>query len=325
MGMRRALMNARNRLLHRTSEKALAELFSQLSIKPDSVICVHSMLSAFGFLAGGPESVIRTIQRVVSGCTVMVPTFPFAGTALDYATRDVVYDPRSTPSRSGRLTEVLWRTHGALRSLHPTHPCAALGPAARDLINGSELAETPFGDESTYGRYSKMDNAVLLMIHTNGTSIVHRFQEIVDMPNLFLPDKMPVRGLNMEGKVVTYSLRIHTPHLPLYLLMPAENDHGYEYMWYPDYSLLFPEARKQKILSRIKNDENQRFLVERQDDLERRGIIRKAQLGAAEVAAIQVKPWQARICEEVAKNLDRLGAAYNVEHLSAAKAEGLLY
>jgi aminoglycoside N3'-acetyltransferase len=324
-GIRRAGENWRRRLLERATPAALERLFAQLRIEPGSVVCVHSQLSALGYLTGGPRSVIQALQRVVPDVTVMVPTFPFTGTAQEYVTGDPLYDPENTPSKSGFFTETVRTMPGAVRSLHPTHPCAALGPAAPELIEGSEAAETPFGESSTYGRYSRMENAVLLLIHTNGTSMVHRFQEVVDMPNLFLPGLFAVRGLDRRGEEVTYRVRIHTPHLPLYVALPGEGGGRPDYVWLPDFSLLFPEERKARILARLQNPENRRLLLERQRALEATGVVRIARRKGSEVAAIRVGPWQKRVCDELSGNLRHRGEHYAVEDLRAARESGALY
>lgn len=194
-GIRRTLRRHTSRILERTTSANLVHVLKELEMQRGSVICVHSMLSGLGYIVGGPETVIHALRRAVPNCTIMMPTFPFSGSVADYLKQQPVYDRDHSPSCSGLLTETLRQFPETLRSLHPTHPCSALGPWAEFLIDGSEKSETPFGDNSTYGRFSAMEEAVLLLIHTNNTSIVHRIQEMVDMPNLFLPELATAEGV----------------------------------------------------------------------------------------------------------------------------------
>ena len=65
---------------------------------------------------------------VLTGCpeTVMAPTFNHGAAEI--------YDARLTPSRNGAVTEALRLRPDARRSVHPTHPYAAIGPHADYLI-----------------------------------------------------------------------------------------------------------------------------------------------------------------------------------------------
>jgi aminoglycoside 3-N-acetyltransferase len=322
-GVRRTANSYINRLIHRATRKSLAAAFSELRLKPGAVICMHSALSALGYLVEGPESVIFALQEAVPGCTIMMPSFPFGETTLKYISADPIYDPVHMPSMSGLLTESMRIMRDTRRSLHPTHPCIALGPAADELIKGSELSETPFGNSSTYGRFSRRDDAVLLLIHTNNTSIVHRFQEIIDMPNLFLPDSYRVRGLDAHGAVQSYSLRVHNPLLPLYVAVARRGEET-EYVWFPDYVVQFPADHETQILDRITDAAARQFIKDRQSSFYTSGVFRTARHGQAELLAIRVKPWQDRICQDLRSSLARFGESYRLQTLREAKEKGLL-
>ena len=322
-GIRRTANKYINRLIHRATRRSLASSFSELELERGTVICVHSALSALGHLADGPESVIFALQDAVPDCTIMMPSFPFGGTALDYVLSDRIFDPLGAPSKSGLLTETMRKMPNVLRSLHPTHPCIALGPVADELVKNSEFSTTPFGDSSTYGRFSLRDDAVLLLIHTNNTSIVHRFQEIVDMPNLFMPDIYKVRGNNSLGAISTYSLKIHNPLLPLFVTI-AQNVNGAEYVWYPDYVVQFPTDHETRILQSIHNVKVRQFISERQRRFYSNGVFRKARHGQAELLAIRVAPWQDQVCADIKESIARFPESYDIQALRAAKEHGLL-
>lgn len=302
-GIRRELQNVYNRVFRRTTEKKLARTFEQLDIPPGALVCVHSMLSGLGYIVGGPETVIRAIRRAIPGCTIMMPSFPFTGSAKEYVESGAIYDRDKTPSQSGLLTECLRKMPGAVRSFHPTHPCVALGPRAYELIDGTENSLTPFGDDSTYGRFSADKDAYLLLIHTNNTSIVHRIQEMVDMPNLFLKGLYEARAFDAGDEIRSYSIKLHTPILPLYVIEHCSNG-APEYLWFPDYAIFFPRYNQERIEKKLKFNSVWEKLRERNESLLDRGVYSVKCFGESEILKVKVKPWLEDINAAVCKSLD---------------------
>lgn len=323
-GLRSALQRRWNRIFQRTTEGNLTASLRKLAIEERSVICIHAMLSGLGYIIGGPATVIRAVQRAVPDATIMMPSFPFDGSALDYIKADPVYDRRATPSQSGLLSETLRLIRGAVRSLHPTHPCVALGPQAEALIAGTEKAQTPFGDDSTYGRFCSLENPILLLIHTNNTSLVHRAQQCVAMPNLFLPASYPAKGRTQDGEIAEYRVRIHVPVIPLYVIMPGDGPAEREYIWFPDYALLFPDYNRNRILHKLRSAKAKQMLLERHDWFVRRGVYRFVEHRQALIACVQVKPWMERICADVRQSIETFPDDYRYENMDRALKQGLL-
>ncbi|UFS69148.1 AAC(3) family N-acetyltransferase [Geomonas sp. RF6] len=322
-GVRKELEKLRNRLFNRCTEEKLVQAFRRLQIPPGAYICVHSMLSGLGYLVGGPEMVIRALQRSVPGCTIMMPSFPFSGSAKDYLDLGQVFDVQRTPSRSGLLTECLRHMPGAVRGLHPTHPCVALGPGAHELIDGTEHSATPFGDDSAYGRFCEKPDAYLLLIHTNNTSILHRTQEMVDMPNLFLDEPFHAKSLLPGGEVATFTVRLHTPVLPLAVL--EEDDGGDKnVLWYPDYMLLFPGYNYQRIWQKLRGNSVWERLRKRHESFIERGIYAISGSGGSEIMSVRVAPWMQEINRDLRQNLESFPLNYDRDFLVSMEQEGRL-
>jgi aminoglycoside N3'-acetyltransferase len=279
------------------------------------------MLSSLGYIVGGSEAVIRAALRSANDVTLMMPSFPFTGTTEAYLANDPLFDRETTPSQSGLLSETLRRYPGVERSYHPTHPCVAIGPAADFLINGSEVSPTPFGDDTTYGRFSRLEDALLLLIHTNNTSFVHRIQEMVNMPNLFLSEHSQVKGRGPTGQLVQYSVYVHRPTLPLYVV---EEDEIIEYIWLPDYVLLFPDYNRERILGRLKSERTKEFLVQRHRYFLEKGIYRNVFLRNAEIMIVRIKPWMERICRDLKQNIVKHAERYRIDTMQAAHDAGML-
>jgi len=322
-GVRRWAAAQRARVLDRTSERDFRRCFEKLKIAPGSVICVHAAMSGFGYLADGMASVFSALRTAVPDCTVVMPSFPFGDSTAAYLQSDPVFDRDATPSQSGALSEVFRRLPDVRRGYHPTHACLALGPQADSLIDGTEWSRTPFGDDSTYGRYSRLPNTVLLLLHTNSTSHVHRLQELVSWPNLFLPGLVPARGYDSSRQVRTYEVCIHRPRLPLYAVLPATRG-DITYLWLPDYAVQFPAECRQRVLARLGDSRATDLLTARQESFVSAGIMTTARCGHGEVMAIDLQPWQTRLCDDLRQSFAEWPDAYSLERLTDAGEKGLL-
>lgn len=152
------------RAVHRFSPADLALALTGLGIGEGDVVLVHSSFNRFEGFRGTPADVIRTLQSAVgeSG-TLLMPTLPFGGSAVEYANTKPSFDVRRTLSRMGLLTEVFRRSSGVLRSLHPTHSVAAWGAKAGQMIAGHERAGTPCGRETPYGRLLDFNGKILFI------------------------------------------------------------------------------------------------------------------------------------------------------------------
>ena len=135
-----------------------------LGLAAGDVVLVHSAWDAFAGFQGKPTDVIAALQRVVTpGGTVLMPTIPFTGTAVEHVARHPVFDVARTPSRVGLLTELFRRSTGVVRSVHPTHAVAAWGSDAVPMCRDHHEAATPCGERSPYMRLLERDGKVLLV------------------------------------------------------------------------------------------------------------------------------------------------------------------
>ena len=126
-----------------------------MDIRPGSLLQVHSSLSRFGYVEGGADTVVDALLEAVGpDGTVMMPTFNHSAAAI--------FDLRRSPSTNGIITEALRRRPEAKRSMHPTHPYAAIGPLAEKLVQG-HLETLTFGPECPLGRLARWGGRILLL------------------------------------------------------------------------------------------------------------------------------------------------------------------
>jgi aminoglycoside 3-N-acetyltransferase len=136
----------------------------ELGVRRGGVLMVHTGMSAFGWIAGGAETVVRaSLDAVGPDGTVMAFTgwedSPYhlglwpARWREAYAAEMPPFDPALSAARHdfGRVPERLRTWPGACRSSHPEVSFAAIGPRAGWLVGDEDLGD-PWGTASALGR-----------------------------------------------------------------------------------------------------------------------------------------------------------------------------
>ncbi len=156
---------------------------ASLGVAPGDVILAHSSLSRFGRVEGGADAVIDALLEAVGPRgTLLVPTHTWSAVNA----KEPVFDVRRTPSVVGRITEVFRRRPGALRSLHPTHSCAAIGPAQEEMLDGHETQVTPCGSRSPYQRLIERGGTIVFLgVTLQVNTTFHALEEMACVPWLF--------------------------------------------------------------------------------------------------------------------------------------------
>ncbi len=160
-----------------------------LGIRTGDVLFVHSSFDRFRGFRGRLSDVIRILQNAVGPPgTLIMPTLPFDGSAIDYVRSGKVTDLARTPSRMGILTEVFRRQTGVVRSLHPTHPAAAWGSRRDEMLKDHALAQTPCGFHSPYYRLIDTDAKILMAgVGIAPLTFFHTIEELLEPEMPFSP------------------------------------------------------------------------------------------------------------------------------------------
>lgn len=199
------------------SKADLLSLLRRVGVAPGDTLLVHSSLDAFGAFLGKPTDIIAVLQEAVGPKgTLLMPTLPFTGTALDYIRKDEIFDVKRTPSQMGFLTEIFRRSPGVRRSVHPTHSVAAWGCLAEELIRDHASAETPCGRQTPYGRLLNHSGKILFL----GTGIgvmtfFHAVEEVLESTLPFSPftkDTFSATSRDERGNQVMSKMRLFEPH-----------------------------------------------------------------------------------------------------------------
>ena len=180
-----------------------------------ATVLVHSSLSSFGHVEGGPEAVVDALlQAVGPGGTVLVPTL--TGSAALGPQNPPVFDVRHTPCWTGLIPETFRRRPEALRSLHPTHSVAAIGPRSQELLQGHDLCDTPCAADSPYGRLVKLEEAYIAFLGVNlgCNTTFHHLEEEARVPYHLQPEPVLATIIDYDGQRHERRLWLHQYGVP---------------------------------------------------------------------------------------------------------------
>ncbi|HJN15827.1 MAG TPA: AAC(3) family N-acetyltransferase [Armatimonadota bacterium] len=132
----------------RVTRADIADAVRAVGVVPGDTAIFHSSLSSMGTVVDGPVAVIDGFADAVgSAGTVAVPTLCPSKPEGD-ASAIERWDPETTPSYVGLITETLRARSGAFRSDHHTHSITAIGRRAVELTRDHGAAgprPSPFG------------------------------------------------------------------------------------------------------------------------------------------------------------------------------------
>ncbi len=148
-----------------TREEIVAGLRT-IGLRRGDLVQVHSSLSAFGYVEGGADAVVDALLETLGpDGTLMVPTFNHGSVE--------VFDVATSPSSNGKITEAVRTRPEAHRSVHPTHPYAAVGPLA-EWLTSEHLEIGTFDWECPLGKLTQRDGLILLLgVGMNSNTIAH--------------------------------------------------------------------------------------------------------------------------------------------------------
>lgn len=141
------------------TSNVLAEHIESAGINRDQDVILHSSLKSVGKTESGPSTVIDALLSVIgpSG-NLMVPTFTYSLPAW----KGEPFNVKTSRARTGAIPEYVRHREDAIRSFHPTHSVAVIGPDSA-AITEHHLQATPLGKESPFGRMLERRAKILML------------------------------------------------------------------------------------------------------------------------------------------------------------------
>lgn len=171
------------------SESDIRKAVRKVGVKSGMILVVHTSLSEFGYVRGGPATVVAALRSVLGPKgTLLMPTHSNSVLGV------TPYDPKLSKSNVGAVTEYFRLQPGVIRSAHPTHSVAGIGPAVKELFSGVKPDQAPLAIEGFWGKLVDLDGHVLMMCPVKSCTLFHigEVMEGVLQPKLvghaFAPD-----------------------------------------------------------------------------------------------------------------------------------------
>lgn len=166
----------------------IARGLRELGLTMGDSLIVHSSMRNLGPVEGGADTVIDAILEVIGPKgNLVLPTFNYVRPIPS-----PYFDPKMTPCRTGILPEIGRKRPEAVRSLHPTHSVAVIGPDAGRLTEG-HLSQRVFGVGSPVDLLAQSGGKVLLLgVGQTSNSTIHVAEEHVGMPKGSWYEELPV-------------------------------------------------------------------------------------------------------------------------------------
>lgn len=215
-------MSVDYRQLPPVTREQIARDLRALGIGASDTVLVHSAMSRIGHVQGGAPAVVAAFLDVLGPeGTLAVPTFPFNGSMLAHVQSGAEFDVEQTPSRMGAVTEAVRTLPGAVRSLEPTHPVAAVGPKTRFLTEDHVNAQGSCDVHSPLYRLTlpEVDGCVLLLgVDFRNCTLLHAAEEIARVPFIDFGTRYRLRGRSQGHD---YEMAIYCHSTPLRANFPA--------------------------------------------------------------------------------------------------------
>jgi aminoglycoside 3-N-acetyltransferase len=147
------------------------------------LLVLHSSMKSMGFVEGGPEAVVEAFLEVLGpDGTLMVPTFTYGPNHSGKP-----FDPVSSPSATGLISETLRRRPDAVRSIAPIHSVAAVGKHADELTRDHLYVPT-LGRDAPFHRAALMGGYIILLGcgHTSN-SMIHVAESLAELSYIYTP------------------------------------------------------------------------------------------------------------------------------------------
>lgn len=197
-------------------KKTLKNELAELGICQGMNLLVHSSLRKVGKVEDGADGIIDTLLELLGpDGTLMMSTV--SGNVYP---EQPVFHVEYTPSTVGVLGNVFRKRPGAIRSLHPVHSIAAMGPKAEFFTSGHLEANTPWSPDSPYGKLMR-NNGYALFLGTDfsANTCLHALEIEARVPGLHTPNTSTLYICDYENKWRTIEHHWHAPKRAHYIEM----------------------------------------------------------------------------------------------------------
>ena len=185
------------------SQSDFSQMLRSLGVERGDRLIVHSSFRRLRGLVETPDEAIDAILDCIGWKgNLVLPAFNYSSPLPE-----PYYDPQETPARTGIVVETGRQRPDALRSLHPTHSVAVIGPDAEELTR-DHLSVRALGVGSPLDRLARTGGRILLLgVGHTSNSTIHVAEEHAGLPKAPLSEPWPRARVRLpDGSVVEHPL-----------------------------------------------------------------------------------------------------------------------
>jgi aminoglycoside 3-N-acetyltransferase len=157
---------------------ALRPILKRFGVPSDGVLIVHSAIATLSRGGYRAEAIIDALIEHMRDGNLFMPTMTWRTVTLENPDWDEV----KTPSHTGVLSEIFRTQYASVRSIHPTHSVAGLGPAAALLTSRHHVDNTPVSGNSPYGLMRDYETYILMIgVALEACTAIHLPEETINV------------------------------------------------------------------------------------------------------------------------------------------------
>lgn len=133
----------------------IVQTMEKLGMHKESVVCIHAAMREFYNYQGTAEELIdKILQVITSEGTLMMPAYPDQTHTHD---KNYVFNPKTEPTKAGKLAETFRNYPGVIRSINVQHSVCAWGKYAEWLTKDHQYCKNCWDEESPWYRMTELN------------------------------------------------------------------------------------------------------------------------------------------------------------------------
>lgn len=168
----------------------LVQALRAAGVQEGDLLMVHSGLSPLGVVQGGAETVINALLEVLGPeGTLLMPTFTRSFLCFGKGparNRNLVpFHPKRGPVLTGAIPDAFRKFSGVIRSPHPTHSIAGVGPLAEACLTGHGALDAPTGPTSPWTKLHELNGKIVFLgADISSCTFLHHLEHMADVDYL---------------------------------------------------------------------------------------------------------------------------------------------
>lgn len=195
-------------------ETDLINSFKNAGIQKGDILFIHSSLKGLGFIEGGPLTIIEALKTILGNeGTLIFPVFTIdMSMEKTLLNSNHLFNPKTSLSTVGSITNSFLKEENTFRSLHPTHSVAAWGKHAKEIVKDHHLAKTNFGKGTPFGKFLDLNGKLMgLGINYANVTFYHTFEDLnLELfPQVYLPEPIKTKIKGYDHEIIELDVLCH--------------------------------------------------------------------------------------------------------------------